>query len=305
MDRDAEIRIRAFEFLDALRDRHGDAVPRDELVRGFEFRGERVPLMGPQGIFKPRILRDAPLSITTAPIQEGKPRPYEDEVGKDGLIRYRYRGTDPQHHENVGLRRAMADRIPLIYFVGLVPGRYAAEYPAFIVGDDPSTLSFSVAVDEAKSIAVPGPIVSDDLELARRTYLTSAAQRRLHQQGFRERVLAAYEQCCAVCRLRHRPLLDAAHILPDGHPKGEPWVSNGLALCKIHHAAYDADILGIRPDLVVIVREDVLKEHDGPMLTHGLQLLHGQPLSFVPRNSSLRPNPEFLAERYDQFAKGA
>jgi hypothetical protein len=34
-------------------------------------------------------------------------------------------------------------------------------------------------------------------------------------------------------------LLDAAHILPDGHPKGEPVVPNGLALCKLHHAAFD------------------------------------------------------------------
>jgi hypothetical protein len=59
-------------------------------------------------------------------------------------------------------------------------------------------------------------------------------------------VLRAYRDCCAVCRLRHEELLDAAHILPDGHPRGEPVVRNGLALCKLHHAAFDRHILGIR-----------------------------------------------------------
>jgi putative restriction endonuclease len=292
-----------FGFLDSLKARHGDALPREELLRGFEFQGERVPLLGPQGIFKPRILADAPLSITTAPVTEGKVRPYEDSIGPDGLIVYRYRGSDPQHHENVGLRNAMQKHIPLVYFVGLVPGRYAAEYPAYIVGDDPPNLAFSVAIDE-KILA--DPVVSEvreDPASARRAYITAVAQRRVHQQAFRERVLAAYEECCAVCRLRHRPLLDAAHILPDGHPKGEPRVINGLSLCKIHHAAYDTDMMGIRPDLVIQVRRDVLEEHDGPMLKHGLQELHDQRLAVIPRSKELRPSPEFLAERFEAFRR--
>ena len=70
-------------------------------------------------------------------------------------------------------------------------------------------------------------------------YITTLVQRRLHQQAFRERVLLAYREACSICRLRHRELLDAAHILPDRHPLGEPLVSNGLALCTLHHAAFD------------------------------------------------------------------
>jgi len=46
---------------------------------------------------------------------------------------------------------------------------------------------------------------------------------------------------------------------------------NGLALCKLHHAAFDANIIGVTPDLEVTVRLDVLQEIDGPMLQHGLQ----------------------------------
>ena len=125
----------------------------------------------------------------------------------------------------------------------------------------------------------------------------------MHQQSFRYRVIQAYRQCCAVCRLRHPRLLDAAHILPDGHPKGEPWVSNGLSLCKIHHAAFDADILGIRPDLVVEIRKDVLEQEDGPMLTHGLQECHNQRLLVVPLPERLKPRRDFLEERYELFRK--
>jgi putative restriction endonuclease len=297
---DPLVRLRAFAFLEELSRLHGEALPREKLVEGFEFHGTRVPLMGPQGIFKPAILR-IPISMTTVPIKEGKPRPYDDEIGTDGLIRYRYRGTDPQHRENTGLRLAMVHKIPLVYFYGLVPGRYAAEWPVYVVGDDPSQLCVTLAVDEKKSLAT-GP-VADQVSDGRRMYVTTMVQQRLHQRSFRDRVLRAYRECCAVCRLRHVELLDAAHILPDGHPKGEPWVSNGIALCKLHHAAFDNNILGITPKLLVEIRSDVLIEKDGPMLMHGLQELHGKKLLVLPHQGELRPKADFLAERYELFLR--
>jgi putative restriction endonuclease len=95
-------------------------------------------------------------------------------------------------------------------------------------------------------------------------------------------------------------LLDAAHILPDGHPRGEPVVPNGLALCKIHHAAYDHNVIGVRPDLVIEVQQKVLNEIDGPMLRHGLQEMAGVRLA-VPKNHAARPDRDRLAERYEMF----
>ncbi|WP_420855822.1 HNH endonuclease [Thermoactinospora rubra] len=103
-----------------------------------------------------------------------------------------------------------------------------------------------------------------------------------------------------MCHLRHLSLLDAAHIIPDREERGVPAVSNGLALCKIHHAAYDQHILGIRPDLVIEVRSDILEEIDGPMLKHGLQEMHGLRL-VVPRRRADRPKPELIEERYERF----
>lgn len=83
--------------------------------------------------------------------------------------------------------------------------------------------------------------------------------------------------------LQHQELLDAAHIIPDKDEMGEPTVNNGIALCKIHHAAFDRNILGIRPDLVIETRVDVLNEADGPMLRYGLQEMHGLKLSIQNR----------------------
>jgi putative restriction endonuclease len=300
---DQAIRSAAFQFLADQTRLFGDVLPKELLEGGFPYQGERVRLLGPQGIFKPRQL-DAPLSITTVPVVEGRDRPYADGLSAEGLLVYRYRGTDPSHRDNVGLRLAMQRKAPLVYFYGVVPGHYLAIWPAYVVRDDSAALSFIVAVDSHEAFAER---LSGGVSLAgegRRQYVTQVIQRRLHQEAFRWRVLRAYRECCAVCHLRHVELLDAAHILPDGHPKGEPVVPNGLALCKLHHAAFDSHILGVRPDLVIELRPDILGEADGPMLQFGLQGFHGQVLR-APRSVELRPSHEFLAERFEVFRKAS
>jgi len=175
-------------------------------------------------------------------------------------------------------------------------------WPVFIVGDDPKALAFTVAMDDRNVLSIAEQAVADAGEEGRRTYVTRLTKQRMHQQLFRQRVLRAYREQCAICCLRHDELLDAAHILPDGHPMGTPIVQNGLALCKLHHAAFDKNVLGIRADLVVEVRLDVLEEIDGPMLKHGLQGFQGARL-VVPHNPVLHPSAEFLEERYQIFRK--
>lgn len=258
--------------------------------------------MGPQGIFKPRVLREIPLTITTTPIVEGETRPYDDAFGEDGLLRYRYRGVDPTHHENVGLRLAMQRQVPLIYLHGLVPGLYVPEWPVYIVGDDPSHLTFTVSVEERRFATLGSvPPEFEETEIRRR-YATRVFRQRLHQQAFRERVVRAYQHHCAVCRLRRDELLDAAHIVPDADPLGVPAIPNGLALCRLHHSAFDAHLIGIRPDYVVEVRRDVLEEKDGPMLIHGLQGFHGMSL-FVPQRLTAQPDRGLLEERFARFQR--
>ncbi|MEJ7756744.1 MAG: HNH endonuclease [Nocardioidaceae bacterium] len=227
----------------------------------------------------------------------GRP-PYADATGTDGLLRYKYRGDDPQHAENRALRRAYLDGLPLIWFVGVEPGRYEPIFPVWILQDEPEQLQFVLALDEGQRRLSVGESVDD----AERRYAERVNKQRLHQPLFRARVLAAYDEQCAMCRLRHAELLDAAHILADAHPSGAPVVPNGLSLCKIHHAAFDRNIIGIRPDLKVHVRDDILREIDGPMLRHGIQEMHDATLT-VPRLRSARPNEAWLDERYSTFLR--
>ena len=196
----------------------------------------------------------------------------------------------------------MQRRTPLIYLHGIVQGPYEPAWPVFIVEDHPEDLTFIVAVDDQVVASTDWQAADPALVSARRQYVTAVVRRRLHQRGFRERVLRAYQMCCAICRLRHDELLEAAHILPDGHPRGEPVIPNGLALCKLHHAAFDSYIIGVTPDLEVKVRLDVLEEIDGPMLQHGLQDFQNRRIH-VPRADHLKPNRDFLAERFELFRK--
>ncbi len=293
MSIDHEVRLAAFHWLSEQVSIHGDVLPRKLLENGFVFQDQRVPLISPQGIFKPKIL-DLPLSINTSP--EG---PYDDSFNQEGFLSYKYRGTDPEHRDNVGLRKTLNKNIPLIYLHGIVPGKYLAVWPVYIIADEPSNLTFTVAVDESEAIyKEPGQVREDST--ARRAYITTTVRTRLHQRGFRERVLAAYRSQCAFCRLKHLELLDAAHIIPDAEPESTPTVDNGIALCKLHHAAFDSFILGINPDYVIEVRGDVLEEKDGPMLQHGLKDLHKSKI-ILPASQILWPKRELIDIRYQKF----
>ena len=87
-------------------------------------------------------------------------------------------------------------------------------------------------------------------------------------------------------------------------PLRQPVVPNGLSLCKIDHAAFDRNILGVRPDLVVEDRHDILTKKDGPMLRHGLQECHGSQL-MVPRRQEDRPDAQLVEIRYERFRKAS
>jgi putative restriction endonuclease len=298
---DANVRLSAFEWLSSQVALHGEVLPRNLLLQGFTIEGTRIPLLSPQGIFKPAVLPEIPLTIVTSPNS-----PYNDNFSPDGLLQYKYRGTDPNHPDNVGLRKAMTRRVPLIYFHGVSPGKYIAAWPVFIFHDNPKNLSFTVIVDDVATVTLrkgesATQTVPDEQALfSRRAYVTRLVRQRVHQQAFRVRVLAAYREQCACCRLRHEQLLDAAHIIPDSDPEGEPIVSNGIALCKLHHAAFDELFIGISPDHIIRVRQDLLEESDGPMLLHGLQGLDGTRI-VLPRAANLQPNGEFLERRFELF----
>jgi putative restriction endonuclease len=128
MDRDLDqlIRRAAFTHLRHLTESFGNVVPYRILAGGFPFKSRIVHLVAQQGIFIPAGM-DVPLSIRTTAERTDGSRPYEDEVGPDGLLRYRYRGDDLMHRENLGLRKACVESIPLIWLSGVAKGMYEPE----------------------------------------------------------------------------------------------------------------------------------------------------------------------------------
>jgi putative restriction endonuclease len=297
IDREWRVRLAAFQWLAELGAPQGE-LTRRTLTRGFDLDGVRVPLVGPQGIWSPAGFR-VPLSIATIPSG-----PYSDSVDSESnRLRYSYRLPDPEHRDNAGLRRAIVERTPLVYFYRTDPGHYLATFPVYVVGDDRQSSMFSVKVDEAWVLQGPSPAIDLPDTPLRREYATRNVRQRLFQAEFRRRVVDAYRERCALCRLRHRELLDAAHITADSDA-GDPIVSNGMALCKLHHAAFDGFFFTVTPDYRVVVKPSILEESDGPMLIVGLQQIHGAMIQ-LPSKEEHRPDRDRLAVRYEAFVRAS
>ena len=139
--RDASLRQAAFEHVQRLVVLQGGVLSSDDLAGGFQFHGERIPLVNPQrGIFKPRQMA-ALLSIRTVFPRRGGRVWYDDQreahrqiYESDDVVEYAFMGTEPDASDNRWLREAMEQQIPIIYFLGASPGRYQSIIPTFIVG---------------------------------------------------------------------------------------------------------------------------------------------------------------------------
>jgi putative restriction endonuclease len=291
MDSQAELHLRRmiFDRLEEIRDQHGVATRADLETLQIDTGEVRRVIDQSGGIWNPADL-NATLSVVSSP--DG---PYADSNIGDSLFAYDYR-IGSTNGSNRKLRRAHELELPIILLRKLKTAVFVPIFPVYVVADDIENRRFILALDESLRF------VSDPLRLkpGEREYAARVVKLRLHQPEFRGRILMAYQQRCTICNLRHGKLLDAAHIISDGKPHGLPVVENGLSLCKIHHAAYDANLLGISPDYVVSINRELMTEVDGPMLRHGLQEMDGRTLTLPPRRNDY-PSKERLAERFDDF----
>lgn len=305
MTDDQALRVAAFDTVRRLTELRGD-LPSHDLEAGFKFQGERIPLINPRrGIFKPRQMQFL-LSIKTVFPRTGARVWYDDqrEVHRqiyegDDAVDYAFMGDDPAAADNRWLREAMENRVPVIYFLGVAPGYYQACVPTFIVGWDPRALKARVAFGrvEQSETQLLDP-------LAERRYALREVKQRLHQASFREAVISAYKGRCALSRLPEPLLLDAAHIIADKNERlGQPVVPNGIPLSKIHHAAFDAHLIGIDPDYGIHISDRLLHQKDGPLLEALKGLDHGT--LHLPARLKDRPDRDRLAMRYEIFRAAA
>jgi putative restriction endonuclease len=301
MPEDLTLRLAAFREVRRLTEVSGDLSARD-LRAGFRFEGSRIPLLNPQrGIFKPQQMRYL-LSIRTVYPRPGARVWYDDQrqvhrqiYEGDEAVDYAFMGENADAAENRWLREAMAERIPVIYFLGVAPGLYQAIVPAYVIGWEARSLKARVAFGTPAADALDYPATAGE-----RRYALREVKQRLHQASFREAVIAAYAGRCAVSGLPEQRLLDAAHIVADkNEPLGQPVVPNGIPLSKIHHAAFDAHLIGIDPDFRVHVANRLLRRNDGPMLEVLKELHHAN--LHLPARKRDWPDQERLALRFDVF----
>lgn len=279
---ETRIRLDAINFVRALRERWV-AVPASEL------RQFRVHLKGQQGIFKPAQLTE-PLSITTTILSE-----HAQDTIEGSRVLYDFVSRDS---DNTALKRAAEAELPLIYFLQ-VKKRPLTEYvifaPVYVTGWNDRSRCFAVDLSEQKpgQIITPAP-AGRQLELhvmrtpqspgeireLTKSYAITSVQRRLYEARFRNAVLDAYRDRCAVCGLHVRALLDAAHVTSDRDPKPAIDVSEGIALCATHHRAFDANILRYDNEyrIHIEVEDAALLPFDGQLLS-------------LPSNTNFHPRP--------------
>jgi len=253
---ETRIRLDAINFVRALRERWV-AVPAAEL------RQFRVHLKGQSGIFKPAQLTE-PLSITTTIDSE-----HAQDTIEGSRVLYDFVSRDS---DNDALKHVAELELPLIYFLQ-VKKRPVTEYvifaPVYVVGWSDESRCFAVDLSEQKpgDVVSPAPVVrqlqlhvmrtpqspSEIRELTK-SYAVTSVQRRLYEARFRNAILDAYRDRCAVCGLHIRALLDAAHVTSDRNPKAAIEISDGIALCATHHRAFDAKILTFDDEYVIQVK---------------------------------------------------
>jgi putative restriction endonuclease len=297
---DEILRATAFAALNAIVGIYGQPLSWNEISQGFTVGGEKILFANrARGIFKPAVMQRGVLSVKTTVPRIGRGARYADIHDDTGSFIYRFQGSDPDAHDNRRLRESYEDQSPLIYFYGVSETRYEAIWPAFVTAWNPESLSVQIDVGTRISEAPAEAPAAREIE---RRYATRATKQRLHQSSFREMVLDAYQERCAFSGLPVRRLLQAAHIVADSDAEGLAAVRNGIALSTIHHAAFDAHLLGIHPDGMIAVSDRLMQYNDGPILEQGLKGMAGSRIH-LPKSRSDWPDRDLLARRFDLFTK--
>ena len=122
--------------------------------------------------------------------------------------------------------------------------------------------------------------------------------------GFRQQVLFAYGNRCAVTRVQLR-LVEAAHILPVGAPGSADQVRNGIALSPTYHRAFDAGLIFLDEQFQMRLNDGQLHLLAQMNLAGGVDAFRS-PLGqiFLTPDPNQRPSADFIrrANRFRQIA---
>lgn len=129
---------------------------------------------------------------------------------------------------------------------------------------------------------------------ARRVDLVETLQS-FRDSRFRPSVMQAYRFRCAVCQCDLK-LVDAAHIVPVSDPRSTDEVTNGMALCRLHHGAYDNALLGVQSDGTIVVNPNAIERLQDLGLAGGFDAFRERLPTRIhlPSAIEVRPDPRML-----------
>lgn len=119
--------------------------------------------------------------------------------------------------------------------------------------------------------------------------------RKYRAYDFRRRVLGAYEHRCAACGIQLK-LIDAAHILPVADPASTDETANGVALCKLHHAAMDQGLISFDEKYRIEISESEIERLAAANLSGGIKEFKQRLKAAIvlPTDRRDYPNPAYI-----------
>jgi putative restriction endonuclease len=130
-----------------------------------------------------------------------------------------------------------------------------------------------------------------------RQIVLSQIARKYRESNFRKRVLGAYEHRCAACVFQLE-LIDAAHIIPVAAPTSTDETKNGIALCKLHHTAFDRNLLSFDERYKIEVSNTEVARLTAANLVGGLKEFkkHLRTAIMLPNDQRDYPPPQYITE---------
>ena len=150
----------------------------------------------------------------------------------------------------------------------------------------------------AKLSEDPDEVADEEIDeevSSKRKFAVLSTKRALRALDFSRRVLSAYEHRCAICGVQLR-LVDGAHILPVAHPDGTDQTANGVALCALHHRAYDRGLVTFDSTFDVRINEPLVEALVDVDRGDGLRGFRKalRPIILVPADRRDRPAAKFI-----------
>lgn len=130
-----------------------------------------------------------------------------------------------------------------------------------------------------------------------RQVVLSQIAKKYRATDFRRRVLGAYEHRCAACGVQLK-LIEASHIIPVAAPTSTDETRNGIALCALHHTAFDRNLLSFDERYKIEVSDSEVSRLTAENLVGGLKEFkqHLRTAIILPSDKRDYPPPQYIAE---------